>query len=116
MIRRPFRPSGLLGPALLIVAGVIALLCETGHLDAAHFLDWCQQWWPVLLIGIGLVALVESWLYRHESVPYRCFRGIRTALFLYFLAWLVFHHGSFGIYVSGHKLDANDLARFLSPQ
>jgi hypothetical protein len=95
---------------------MVALLFETGHLNPVHFLDWYTRWWPALLICAGLLALVESWLHRHEHVSYDCSSGIKLAFLICCLALLLWHHGSFGIYVSGHRLNENDLAHFLAQE
>jgi len=61
------RPS-MAGPVILLGVGIIALLLETGRLSAPRFWSWYGQWWPMLLIGIGLVLLLEYFLDRHN--PY----------------------------------------------
>lgn len=53
------RPSSLLGPLLLISIGVFALLIELGHINSPHALDLLARWWPLLLVGAGLVRLAE---------------------------------------------------------
>ena len=52
-----YRRASIVGPCLLLAIGIIALLLETGHLSAAQFWTWYARWWPVLLIGVGLVSL-----------------------------------------------------------
>ena len=54
---RSLRRRSMLGPVVLIVFGVIALLVETGKLNAFHLWDWYIHWWPLLLIGLGLLSL-----------------------------------------------------------
>ena len=51
-----------------LTVGVLALLMETGRMSAARFWSWYGQWWPVLLIGIGLVLLAEYFVDRNN--PY----------------------------------------------
>jgi hypothetical protein len=36
---------------VLIALGVIALLVETGKLNAYHLWEWYIRWWPLLLAG-----------------------------------------------------------------
>ena len=62
--RRSLRRPSMLGPLVLIVVGVIALLVETNQLNAVHLWDWYIRWWPLLLIGVGLLSLGEWWLDR----------------------------------------------------
>jgi len=61
------RPS-IAGPLLLLSIGILALLIETGRVSAARFWVWYAQWWPVILIGIGAVLLIEYFLDRNN--PY----------------------------------------------
>jgi DUF4097 and DUF4098 domain-containing protein YvlB len=61
------RPS-IAGPIILLTVGVLALLMETGRLNAARFWSWYAQWWPMLLIGIGLILLLEYFMDRNN--PY----------------------------------------------
>jgi DUF4097 and DUF4098 domain-containing protein YvlB len=60
--RRSLRPPSMLGPVVLIVVGVIALLVETNRLNGFHLWEWYIRWWPLLLIGVGLLSLGEWWL------------------------------------------------------
>jgi DUF4097 and DUF4098 domain-containing protein YvlB len=52
--------GSLVGPLLLIAIGVIAFLMTTHRIDAARFWHWYGQWWPMILIGAGVVLAVES--------------------------------------------------------
>ena len=56
---RSLRRGSVLGPILLIGLGLIFLLLQTGHIDAAWFWDSYARWWPLLLVGAGLVILAE---------------------------------------------------------
>jgi DUF4097 and DUF4098 domain-containing protein YvlB len=56
---RASRVQSIAGPIILIAIGIVALLMITGRLEAYVFWDWFGRYWPVLLIGIGLVALAE---------------------------------------------------------
>jgi hypothetical protein len=100
----------VLGPVLIILVGLIALLIETGHLNPFHLLHWYIRWWPELLIGVGVVALGESWFDRNHY----CSNAARIALIICCLALLVSRHGDFGIYVSGHLVSGEDIARLMT--
>ncbi len=52
------RPS-LIGPLLLITVGVVFLLIHTGHISASSFFAWYGHFWPLLLIGVGVLRLAE---------------------------------------------------------
>ncbi len=112
--QRKFRNSCMLGPCLLVFAGLIALLVRAGHLNPFHLLHWYIRWWPVLLIGAGLLALGEWWFARSHNNPHHCSNGAKIALIICCLALLVSPHGSFGIYVSGHLLTGEDLVHLLT--
>jgi len=73
---RAARVPSVAGPIVLIVVGIIALLLITGHLDADMFWTVVDHWWPMLLIGLGLIALAE-WAIdlRRENPPARHFGG-----------------------------------------
>jgi len=66
--RAMHRPS-IVGPVLTITIGVVALLVTAGKLDSSLFWDWFVRWWPMLLVGLGLVSLLEWFLDRDQ--PYR---------------------------------------------
>src|SRR5580704_19147470 len=84
--QRSLRRPSILGPVVLIVVGVIALLVETHALSVFHVWDWYMRWWPLLLIGVGLLSLGEWWLERRRSLAerrlYRSSHGGMIALIL----------------------------------
>ena len=65
------------------------------------------RWWPELLIGVGVLALAESWFAR----DHRCSSAARIALIICGLALLVSRQGDFGIYVCGHYRSGVGLRR-----
>jgi DUF4097 and DUF4098 domain-containing protein YvlB len=73
---RANRVPSVAGPIILIAVGIIALLLITGRLDADMFWTAVERWWPLMLIGLGLVALAE-WAIdlRRENPPARRFGG-----------------------------------------
>jgi hypothetical protein len=70
--RAMHRPS-LVGPVVVLAIGVVALLIEAGKLNSLMFWDWFVRWWPILLITVGLVSLLEWFLDR--GAPYQRRRG-----------------------------------------
>ncbi|MGB6131005.1 MAG: DUF4097 family beta strand repeat-containing protein [Acidobacteriaceae bacterium] len=56
---RGFRRPTFVGPVVLLAVGIVALLICTGHMGASQFWNWYAHWWPVLLIGLGGLLLVE---------------------------------------------------------
>lgn len=79
------RPS-IAGPLILLVIGIFALLMETGRMSAARFWGWYAQWWPLLLIGVGLILLLEYFLDRNN--PYAGRRSMGGFGFLILLLLL----------------------------
>jgi DUF4097 and DUF4098 domain-containing protein YvlB len=73
---RAMRVPSVAGPLVLIAVGIIALLLITGRIDSDQFWNWYGHWWPLLLIGIGVVALAE-WAIdlRSDRPPARRFGG-----------------------------------------
>jgi DUF4097 and DUF4098 domain-containing protein YvlB len=73
---RSNRATSVVGPIILITVGVIALLLVTGHLNADQFWTVVEKYWPMLLIGLGVVALAE-WAVdlRRENPPSRQWGG-----------------------------------------
>ncbi len=57
---RGFSRGSLVGPLLLMTVGIVALLITTHRLDAAYFWQWYGHWWPLILIGAGIILALES--------------------------------------------------------
>jgi DUF4097 and DUF4098 domain-containing protein YvlB len=88
------RVPSLVGPAILIAVGVVALLVMTGHIAADQFWDWSWHWWPMLLIGAGLLLLGEWALDLRRGVPVRRgggYIGILILLAFLFCAGAAIH-------------------------
>jgi DUF4097 and DUF4098 domain-containing protein YvlB len=65
------RVPSFVGPIILIGIGVIALMLVTGHIAAVEFWAWYGHWWPLLLIGAGLLLLGEWMLDLRREIPVR---------------------------------------------
>ena len=76
------RVPSVVGPALLICVGLIALLIVTGHLNADSFSSWYGHWWPLLLIVAGLALLAEWTLDMRRPTPVRRSGSFVGILFL----------------------------------
>lgn len=83
---RYYRRASITGPIILLTVGVLALLIETERISAARFWSWYAQWWPMLLIGIGLILLLEYFLDRNN--PYAGRRSMGGFGFLILLVLL----------------------------
>ena len=59
---RSLRRGSILGPLVLITVGIVFLLVQTGRLQGYRFWEWYGHFWPFLLVGAGIVLLLE-WAY-----------------------------------------------------
>ncbi|MES2220957.1 MAG: DUF4097 family beta strand repeat-containing protein [Acidobacteriota bacterium] len=50
----------ILGPMILVAIGVVALLMNMHRIHAQYFWQWYGHWWPLLLIGAGVLLALES--------------------------------------------------------
>lgn len=82
------RPS-ITGPIILVVVGVLALLVEVGRLNGYAIWDWYIRWWPLLLIGLGVVMLIEYFFDRGDPYAGRRVGGGLVFLIILFvvLGW-----------------------------
>jgi DUF4097 and DUF4098 domain-containing protein YvlB len=101
---RSMHRSSIVGPLLIIATGVVFFLIQTNRLSAQRFWGWYGHWWPVLLIAVGVVMLLEwGWdNYFHADEPQFRRRylggGVFTLLLLIGLlgfAFSGFHGGGF---------------------
>lgn len=56
---RGLRRTSIVGPLVLIAIGVVFLLVQTGHISGREFWMWYGHWWPMLLLGTGIIMLGE---------------------------------------------------------
>jgi hypothetical protein len=94
---RSMRRSSILGPLVLISIGIIFLLIQTGHVQGYRFWEWYGRFWPFLLVGAGVIMLLE-WAYdqytQSDSTQPRYRRrvggGVFTLLILLAFVGLIF--------------------------
>ena len=80
---RGYRRSSITGPLVLVTVGILALLIETGRLSGYAVWEWYSRWWPLLLIGIGVISIGEYFLDRNN--PYAGRRSAGGIVFLILL-------------------------------
>ena len=68
--RGVYVPS-IVGPVILIAIGIVATLIYAGKISSGDFWTWYSHWWPLLLIGAGLVMLGEWALDLRQKSPVR---------------------------------------------
>ena len=80
---RANRVPSVSGPIVLIAVGIIALLLITGRINADMFWTALEKFWPMLLIGLGVVALAE-WAIdlRRPNPPSRHYGGFAWLMVL----------------------------------
>src|SRR6266702_2652616 len=70
---RGMRRSSILGPLMIIAIGIVFLLVQTGRIQGHALWMWYGRWWPMLLVGAGVVMLLE-WTFDqflHPDQPLR---------------------------------------------
>jgi DUF4097 and DUF4098 domain-containing protein YvlB len=125
--RRSLRRPSMVGPVVLLIVGVVALLVETNQLNGFHLWDWYLRWWPLLLIGVGLLSLGE-WLFDRNyagsqangPVPLgrRSHGGlIALVICLAIIGYLVnYSHGLHGMHIFDRDGERDDLFSHLMGQ
>jgi len=119
---RSMRRGSVLGPIVLISIGVLFLLIQTGRIDHDRFWGWFGHWWPLLLVGAGVIVLLEWALDQYllsdpERPAYRRSIGGGVFVLLVFLVMAgVFanhglrpHSGPDTFFLPGFVLDQDSL-------
>jgi hypothetical protein len=120
---RSMRRSSILGPLVLISVGIVFLLIQTGRVQAFHFWEWYGRFWPFLLVGAGIIMLIE-WAFdqytQSDSTQPRYRRriggGVFTLLLLLALTGLILsgvHAGGRTKIFDGLNLNQDNLDEFL---
>jgi DUF4097 and DUF4098 domain-containing protein YvlB len=120
---RSLRRSSILGPLLLITIGILFLLVQTGRLAAHSLWDWYGRFWPLLLVGAGVIMLLE-WAFdqymQTDSAEPRYRRrlggGVFTLLLLLGLTGILFssvRNGGHSNLIDGLNINQDNLDEFL---
>lgn len=64
---RSARKRSIVGPVLLVSSGLFLLVTEAAHIQGNLLLFWLARWWPLLLLGAGLILAAE-WAIDTRSV------------------------------------------------
>jgi DUF4097 and DUF4098 domain-containing protein YvlB len=100
MYTRGQRRSSVIGPLLLIAVGVVFFLIHSGRVSTFVFFDWYSRFWPLLLVGIGVLRLAEWAIDRArqpEDVPpmrYSVGGGVVSTVVVLALVGLMLHAGA----------------------
>jgi DUF4097 and DUF4098 domain-containing protein YvlB len=65
--RRSLRHGSIVGPLIILALGVIFFLAQMGRLSWGQSLEWYGRWWPAVLIGAGIVLLLEWAIDQHRA-------------------------------------------------
>jgi len=123
---RGMRRGSIVGPLLIVAIGVIFLLIQLGHLSFNRFGYWFGRFWPLLLVGIGVVLLIE-WVFDRNAarnsqatgVPYvrhSLGGGVATLLVLLILFGVFssgFNDARHNFFAHGWNFNQDDIDQFL---
>ena len=80
-----YRRRSIAGPMILIGLGVLFLLANIGAISKAQLWWWFGTYWPVLLILLGIVRLIEYIIARNSGGPTPRFGGGAIFLLILFI-------------------------------
>ncbi len=86
--RQASQRRSISGPVLLVTLGILLLLLQSGRLHWSAVLTWLSLWWPAILIGTGVLMILEWFLdqqissSRGAGAPHRILGGAATTLLL----------------------------------
>jgi DUF4097 and DUF4098 domain-containing protein YvlB len=121
---RAQRHGSIVGPLIVIAVGIVFLLVQMGRFSSRQVWDWYGHWWPVLLIGAGVVMFLE-WAFdqytRSTDPSQPIYRrgmggGVFSLLLLLVIVGIVFsglRTGDGFFFRHGFHIDQNSLDQFL---
>lgn len=120
---RGMRRGSIVGPILVIGIGILFLLVQVHKLAADRLWNWFGNYWPLLLIGVGTVVLIE-WAadqFLHRDDPEPRFRrsiggGVVALIIVMVVLGVVFegiHDGGRSFFAHNFDLNQEDIDQFL---
>lgn len=120
---RGMRRGSIVGPILVVSIGILFLLAQTGRVHGYELWNWYSRWWPLLIVVVGIVLLIE-WVFdqnahRNQQPPY--YRrsvggGIITLLILLAIAGIGFRgftQGDHSIFSRRFNINPENIDQFL---
>lgn len=117
------RRGSIVGPILVIAIGVLFLLVQLGRLPSYSVWNWFGHWWPLLLVAVGTVVLIEwgvDQFVHHDDPQPRFRRSIGGGVVVLIIVMVIFGAVFEGIHDAGHNffahnfdLNQEDLDQFL---
>jgi DUF4097 and DUF4098 domain-containing protein YvlB len=111
------RVPSMVGPTILIIVGLVALLVVSGYVSGSQFWTWYARWWPLVLIVAGLGLLGEWALDLRRETPVRrsgSFVGI--VIFLAVMGFAAAGWNHMGPWVNQWGNDNGDFFNFGMPE
>ena len=114
------RRGSILGPIVIIAIGVIFLLVQTGHLEGHRLWEWYSRFWPILLVGAGVILLLEwgfdQYIQSDPTQPRyrrRIGGGVIVLLLILAITGGGMHQGGHSNLFRGMNLNQDNLDEFL---
>lgn len=111
--------GSIVGPLLVVAVGILFLFVQLGRVAAVTVWAWYGRWWPLLLIGVGVVLLIE-WGFDQWSGSQVSRRSVGSGLFFLLvlvaltgLASSVNDRNGRGLLPHGFNLNPDNLDEFL---
>jgi DUF4097 and DUF4098 domain-containing protein YvlB len=104
---RGFSRSSLLGPIFIIAIGIFALLMTMHRINIAYFWQCYGHWWPLVLIGAGVLLALESLAFSRYS-RIRVGGGAVLLLLLLAILGIAASHNHVNWTAVGDQLDLGD--------
>jgi hypothetical protein len=113
------RRTSIVGPLLMIAVGVVFLLIQTGRISSTFFWGWYSHWWPMLLVGVGVIMLLEwGWdSYFHADEPVLRRRslggGVFALLLIFGITGIVFNGFHDRSWAHKWNIDPDNMDQFM---